>query len=162
MSKTIRSPFASAAMMTLAWCCWSALAPAAEPIGAPAADPAQMETFSKPGGDTYFALKLTPPMARPAARPHDIVVLFDTSASQTGAYRDKAIASLQALLGGMDASDRVALLAVDLNAVRLTKSFVPAGSPEMQQALAALEQRVPLGSTDMLAGLTEAAVASNE
>src|SRR3569623_386780 len=102
MSKTIRSPFASAAKMTMAWCCWSALAPAAEPIGAPAADPAQMETIRKPGGDTNFALKLTPPMARPAALPLDIVVLVDTSASQTGAYRYKAIASFLALLGGMD------------------------------------------------------------
>ncbi|HUY87660.1 MAG TPA: VWA domain-containing protein, partial [Pirellulales bacterium] len=121
-----------------------------------------METFAQPGGDTYFALKLTPPVARPAAAPHDVVVLFDTSASQAGDYRTKALDALSAVLAGLDAHDRVALIAVDVNAAPLTKKFVAVDGAEMRQALNDLQQRVPLGSTDMPVALRAAANACNK
>ena len=40
-------------------------------------------------------------------------------------------------------------MAVDLNAIPLTKTFVAPNSKEMAEALAALDARVPLGATDM-------------
>ncbi|HEX7446167.1 MAG TPA: VWA domain-containing protein [Pirellulales bacterium] len=123
-----------------------------------AAEPAaDLETFVKPDGEGYFALKLAPRIAQPPRAPHDLVVLFDTSASQVGAYRTKALGALRTMLNSLDANDRVALMAVDLDAIRLTPSLVPVASEPMKKALADLERRVPLGSTDMHRAL-EAAV----
>ena len=51
---------------------------------------AHMATFDKPTGETFFALSLSPTEKLQPAVGHDIVVLFDTSASQTGVYRDDA------------------------------------------------------------------------
>ena len=50
---------------------------------------AHMDTFSTPQGASYFALSMKPSMAAPAAGPRDIVVLFNTSASQMGQYRGR-------------------------------------------------------------------------
>ena len=114
------------------------------------------ETYAKPDRHAYFALKLTPTLAQPKAQPIDVVVLFDTSASQIGAYRDKALGALRTMLAGLSADDRVALLAVDVQAVRLTQTMAPPGGAVLTEALAALQRRVPLGSTDMPAALAAA------
>src|SRR5258708_3815601 len=52
---------------------------------------AVLETYAAPGGDTYFAMTLSPHIRQPKVDAHDVVVLFDTSASQTGSYREKAL-----------------------------------------------------------------------
>jgi hypothetical protein len=118
-----------------------------------AADPidvtAQMDTFANPDGVNSFALLMKPSVKTPVAGPRDIVVLFNTSAGQTGEYRDKAIAALKDFLAKLPAGDRVRLMAVDLNAAPLTKTFVAPSGKEMTDALAALDARVPLGATDM-------------
>jgi tetratricopeptide (TPR) repeat protein len=118
-----------------------------------AADPtaiaAHMDTFASPDGVNSFALSIKPSVSAPAVGPRDIVVLFNTSASQTGEYRDKAIATLKGFLSSLPAGDRVRLVAVDLNAAPLTKTFVAPNSKELTDALAALDARVPLGATDM-------------
>ena len=150
MSKTRQSWLALAAVA--AWVgmvCVARLEAANTPAGAPQGRSAVLETYTAGGGETYFAMKLSPNLPQPKLAPHDVVVLFDTSASQTGDYREKALTALTALLAGFEARDRVALSAVDLNAVELTSSFVAADGPEMRQALADLRRRVPLGSTDM-------------
>ncbi|MGH7138312.1 MAG: hypothetical protein ACREHD_21390, partial [Pirellulales bacterium] len=110
---------------------------------------AVLETFAKPDGQAYFALALSPQVTQPKPQPHDIVILFDTSASQTGVFRAKALGALRAMLEGLDANDRVAILAVDVNAVPLTSSLVAPAGAAIDQTVAALERRVPLGSTDM-------------
>ncbi len=88
----------------------------------------------------------------------DVVILFDTSASQTGLIRDKALASLESLLGSLAGQDRVLLLAVDLDAVPMSPDWMPAQGPAIKQAVAALKARVPLGATDIQAAL-DAAIA---
>ena len=118
---------------------------AADPIGIAV----HMDTFTNPDGVNSFALSVKPSVPAPAAGPHDIVVLFNTSASQTGEYRDKAIEALKGFLSGLPAGDRVRLVAVDLNAIALTKTFVAPSGKEMADALAGLDARVPLGATDM-------------
>jgi len=115
----------------------------------------QLDTYTK-DGDSSFALSLSPSVAKPAAKPRDVTILFDTSASQAGDYRDKALKSLDAALASLGAQDRVQLYAVDLNAIPLTSKPVAANSPDMQRALATLRSRTPLGSTDMVAALTAA------
>ena len=95
----------------------------------------------------------------PAAKQHDVVVLVNTSASQTGEYRDKALAALDVLLANLGPQDRVQLMAVDLDASPMTPGFVTANSPELAQATEKLRRREPLGTTDVQKAL-EAAAAS--
>lgn len=115
--------------------------------------PAVLETFTKPGGPTFFALKLTPPGPQPPIAPLDVIVLFDTSASQVGAYRVKALETLRTVLGSLSPKDRAAIVAVDVNAVKFNDAPVAVTSEAMRKAIAALERRVPLGSTDLRAAL---------
>jgi hypothetical protein len=132
-------------------CARGAEAPAA------AALETRLDTYATPDGTGYFALRLVPnvALAQPAAR--DVVVLFDTSASQTGVIRDKALDVLQALLSGLGRGDRVSLMAVDLEAVALTPGMVAPDSQELKQALAKLRARAPLGATDMPMALSAGA-----
>jgi len=123
---------------------------------APVIQPARLITFQKSAGETYFALSLTPRSKAAAPAKTQTVVLFDTSASQTGQYRDDALASLQAFLDGLSDSDRVQLFAVDLSAKALTDAFVAPRSDAAKQAITVLKKRVPLGSTDMTAALSAA------
>jgi hypothetical protein len=116
---------------------------------------AQMATYTAPSGASYFALSLKADAPGSGAR--DVVVLFDTSASQTGPVRDKALATLEQMLSQMDRGTRVRLMAVDLNAVPMTEDFVSLGSAELAQAMAQLRARVPLGATDMNKALSAAA-----
>ena len=136
----------------------------ASAAGALAAEPApgksesaRLATYQKPSGETFFALSLQPQAAAEPAQACDIVVLFDTSASQTGAYRTDSLEALKSMLRSLDKNDRVQLLAVDLNAVALTSDFVSPTGTEMKAAIKKLEQRVPLGSTDMAGALDSAA-----
>ena len=60
------------------------------------ADEPRLETYQAEDGQAYFALTM-PAVPASADGPRDVVVLFDTSASQAGFYRDTAIAALRAL-----------------------------------------------------------------
>ena len=62
------------------------------------------------------------------------------------------------MLATLGEKTKVQLMAVDVNAVPMSQGFVAADSPEMAQALAKLDKRVPLGATDMQKAL-QAAVA---
>jgi len=117
--------------------------------GEPGPEAARLDAFTHADGANYFALSLKPDQSVPAAGPHDVVVLFDTSATQEGEYRDQGLSALKTLLSDLSPDDRVQLVAVDVNAVPMTESFVGPKSPEMAQALAKLDARVPLGATDM-------------
>jgi hypothetical protein len=123
---------------------------AAEAVG-------RLATYEKAPGETYFALSILPKVAADAGQKNDVVILFDTSASQAGAVRSDALAALAALLKGLGPSDRVKLMAVDVNTAALTEGFVAADSPELRAGLAKLQQRTPLGATDLDGGLRAAA-----
>ncbi len=118
---------------------------------------ARMDRFTNPDGTDYFALSLKPEGIAPAEGPRDVLVMFNTSAGQTGEYREKALKVLQDFLAGMPAGDRVQLMAVDLDANRLNKGFVDPKGKEMTDALAQLKTRDPLGACDMKKALAAAA-----
>ena len=120
-------------------------------------DAARLETYSQSGEKNYFALSISPNIALPSPRGHAVVVLFDTSASQTGAFRAKAIGTLSQFLAGLSAQTQVKLIAVDLAAHALTEEFVAGDSAEMAKAINALKHRAPLGATDMVAAIDAAA-----
>ncbi len=117
----------------------------------------RLDTYAAPDGAGYFALRLTPDVALADQGGRDVVVLFDTSASQTGVARVRGLDALTALLKSLTSGDRVALVAVDLEPVALTTGMVSPQGEAMKQAVAALRQRVPLGATDMPAALYAAA-----
>ena len=75
------------------------------------------------------------PSAEAAHQPCEVVILFDTSASQTGPYRDTSFAALEACIAKLRPEHRVQLLAVDLEARPITSQFVPAGSAELRAAV---------------------------
>src|SRR5205085_5960213 len=89
---------------------------AATPVGKPGAEPARLDTFLSSDGNGYFALSLSPTMPLKEANAHDIVVLFDTSASQVGDFREKALTTLKSMLSLLNEPDRVKLFALDLEA----------------------------------------------
>ncbi len=113
------------------------------------AEKAHLDSYVKPDGTGYFALSLTPSITVAEPEGRDVVVLFDTSASQAGPFREKGLAVLEELLRDLPVGDRVQLFAVDLDSVPMTKGFAGPQSEEMRTAVAALQQRVPLGSTDL-------------
>jgi len=81
------------------------------------------------------------------------VILFDTSASQIGEHREQALQVLAGYLEKLPANVKVRLAAVDLKLQPLTDRFVAAHSDEMQTALKTLQNRVPLGASNLLSAL---------
>lgn len=126
----------------------------------------RMATYDKTTGEIYFALSLMVPAKANAVaevEKADVVILFDTSASQVGLYRDDSLACLERLLEGLRDQDRVQLFALDLKPVPLNESLVSPRDPQVAEAVKKLKQRTPLGSTDMPAGiLAAAAVLDND
>jgi hypothetical protein len=92
----MRWPLVAACVLGL-----SAVASAQGDAAAPAKptiEASRLDSYKKDGA-TYFALSLQPAAnAAPAADAHHIVVLFDTSASQTGRYREKSLEVLRSFL----------------------------------------------------------------
>ena len=74
-------------------------------------------------------------------------------------HRQQALAVLDSCLASLNASDRVRLFAVDTQVKSLSADFAAPQSLETKAALAALQQRVPLGATDLQPAL-EAALKS--
>ncbi len=105
----------------------------------------------------YYALTLSAKAELPEVKACRVVVLVDTSASQSGKYRDKAFEALDALAEQLPAEARLQLVAVDLDAVPMTSEFVKVGSPQWKQALAKLRKRAPLGTTDLPLAVNKAA-----
>src|SRR4051794_16023321 len=148
-----RVSLGSAAILALSSAWLAPLASAANT--APAT--AEMGTYSRDAKQTYFALTLTPPAVAKQDQPRDVVIVFNTAASQTGAYRDAALAALDACVAKLHPQDRVQILAADLEARPMSEAFVAAGSPELKNAVAALRREAPLGATDMEKVLSTAA-----
>ncbi|MDA1041330.1 MAG: VWA domain-containing protein, partial [Planctomycetota bacterium] len=88
--------------------------------------------------------------------PCDILVLVDTSASQAGAYLSAAHDTVSELLALMSPNDRVRLVAIDVTCEPLSDSFAAAKAAQTTEAVARLESRTPLGSTDIVRGLDAA------
>jgi hypothetical protein len=147
--------FLLAALSTLALL--TADAPAA--VATPPVTEPHFDSYVTSDGTRYFAVSLAPNVPLNAAASRDVVILFDTSASQISVFRERGLEALTTLLADLPRGDRARLMAVDLEAVPLTTSFVSPQSEEMTKAVEALKQRVPLGATDMPAVLN-AAVAS--
>jgi hypothetical protein len=89
--------------------------------------------------------------------PMQLVVLIDTSASQTGLHRQRSLDALAGLIEKARPEDRIAVAAVDVASTPLTEGFHAAGDDALKMAARALDARTPLGSTDIVAALEDAA-----
>jgi hypothetical protein len=95
--------------------------------------------------------------ATPAANgPTEVIVLVDTSASQTGRHRQRSLDGLAGLLEKARPDDRFAVAAVDVSTTPLTTGFHKPGDAALAAAARGLDARTPLGSTDLVAALEEA------
>ena len=74
-----------------------------------------------------------------------------------GEYRAKSLATLSGFMSQLGPQDRVRLFAVDVKAVPLTTQFTSPQGAEVKAALAKLDAREPLGTTDLDAALNAAA-----
>lgn len=104
-------------------------------------------------GGTYFSMSVSPDASMTVDGAREVVVLFDTSASQTSLYRETALASLDALVGSLRPNDSVRIAAIDLDARPMSQQMAPAGGNETKAALSRLRNEAPLGTTDLVRGL---------
>jgi len=124
---------------------------------------ARVLQYRSEAGDNVFAVQLKAPKDASQARLQKHVVLFDTSASQTGEHRQQALSVLKSFLAALPEASEVRLLAIDVAANELTSEFVGAHSESAQRAVTALERRAPLGATDLGKALkTAASLAANQ
>lgn len=117
-----------------------------------------LKSYTNSSGETFFAASMGP--IEPSNRSNegvDLVLVVDTSASQTGVYRDTVMASVKTCLESLSPNDRVQIVAADLDTRPMTTDMVAAGSQEAAAAMAMLENEIPLGSTDLKGALKTAA-----
>src|SRR5690606_30062605 len=98
-------------------CLWLAagLAPLSIQAAESAPQAAKLVVYQHPAsGESYYALSLAPAadvfQAARAAEGADVVVLMDTSASQSGAYRADSLAALRTLIATLGPQDRIKLI----------------------------------------------------
>ena len=116
-----------------------------------------MAVYQDADGQRYFSLSLSTDITADTAAGRDVVVLFDTSASQTAMYRETALAALERCLESLNKNDRVQLAAVDVQTQPLTAGFISPDGADVADALAKLKARAPMGSTNLDAAVFGAA-----
>ncbi len=114
--------------------------------------------YQQPDGTTAFAWQLKPQLPAAAARPKDVAVMIDTSASQAGDPMQRAAQVVQALAGQLSAGDRVDVWTVNLNHKEHTRSltggFKPATDATVKKATDALTaEEYAAGAVDLKAGV---------
>ena len=115
----------------------------------------RMSTFDNAEGETCFSLSLGTVSAE-GENSSDVMIFVDTSASQTGEFKDQSLKLVTEILENLNSEDTVQLLAIDLDPVPLHEGFTSPGSSDVQNAVETLRQRVALGSTNMKSMLSKA------
>ncbi|MBX9622470.1 MAG: VWA domain-containing protein, partial [Gemmataceae bacterium] len=116
-------------------------------------------TYQPAAGDTLFAWQVKPALDPAPARPRDLLVVVDTSASQAGLPLRQARQVLTAVAAALGPDDRVSVWAVNTpdTTRALTKDFQVPDSDDLRAAAAALtEVEYGSGATDLKGGLTKA------
>lgn len=133
----------------------------ASPSALTAADPhgGRVLQYRAESGETSFALVLDGQATDQARRQRDHIVLFDTSASQTGEHRSQALSVLESFVKSLPAGDQVRLYGIDVKASEFTSGFAAANSDDVQKAIQRLARRAPLGATDLGQGIETALAA---
>ncbi len=124
---------------------------------APYSGASRMATFQD-AGSHFFALSLLPDAEADFPRPesYEVVVVFDTSATQTGPVRLEGLEVLDELAATLPAGTSLSLLACDVETVELSEGLVASSDPKWETAVARLKKRIPLGATDLSSALRTA------
>jgi Mg-chelatase subunit ChlD len=112
-------------------------------------------------GDSHhlYALSLQPKEQLSYPRPsgYEVVVLFDTSASQTGWVRTEGLEVLAEFSTALPVGTKVGLIACDVEAVAMSQGMIAPTAADWDSAIEKLKKRTPLGTTDMGRALGTAA-----
>lgn len=106
-------------------------------------------------GESYQAIILKADELPGGVSPKVHAIVVDTSASQAGEHRRHALDVVQQLLERLPVEHNVRLFALDLTAEPLSDRLAGPRDGVTRQAFAALKQRVPLGATNLAAGLQQ-------
>lgn len=140
-------------------CVWTCLAAAGSSLWSVHAGEASIASVWQKvsaEGQAYQAIILRGSALRDAVAPQVHAILVDTSASQVGEHRLHAIEVVKALLSALPADHAVRLFAIDVTLEPLTQDFASPQSETTRAGLTALQQRIPLGATDLGSGLRAA------
>lgn len=116
-------------------------------------------TYQPRDGELLFAWQVQPTLTAPAARPRDVLVMVDTSASQAGRPLQQARHIVTSLANNLTAEDRVSVWSLSTPAAtrELSKGFQPANSENVIEAAKALtEVEYGSGATDLKGGIEKA------
>lgn len=117
-------------------------------------------TYETTKGESLFAHKLQPSLETTPAKPCDILVMVDTSASQAGQWLKTANQITATIAGKAGAKDRVSVWTVNIPTEKSTKcltgEFVAPTSEKLKAAIETLQKEFPLGDTDLKEGLNKA------
>ena len=127
-----------------------AVAPAVQAADISVSAESRCATFEN-AGKSYFALSVLPSESGnyPPATSLEVVVLFDTSASQTGEVRIEALEVLEELAATLPLGSSLSLMACDVRTVPMSDGFVSPADTDWEDAVGRLKQRAPLGTTNL-------------
>ncbi|MBO0700952.1 MAG: VWA domain-containing protein, partial [Zavarzinella sp.] len=107
--------------------------------------------YQNQDGSVYFALQVKPDLPAAPARPRDIQILIDHSASQAGAPLEAARKVAKEVLAAAGPSDRIAVWAV--STPKATRNLVRGGglkaATEARAAFVALDNEYASGAVDL-------------
>ena len=106
------------------------------------------------GADNHFAVAIKSLHKATSINRHVIVV--DTSASQTGLFRENSLQVLKSLASVLPADHQVLLIAADSVFEPMSANFVTPGSAAFTAAVQKLSERTPMGATDLAVSLRKA------
>ncbi|HEY3787574.1 MAG TPA: VWA domain-containing protein, partial [Urbifossiella sp.] len=115
-------------------------------------------TYQVRSGETLFAWQIKPALDAAPARPRDILVMVDTSASQAGKPLQQARQIIQGLAGTLSGDDRLSVWTLSTPAATraLTKDFQAPASEDVKTAATTLtEVEYGSGATDLKGGLAK-------
>jgi tetratricopeptide (TPR) repeat protein len=116
-------------------------------------------TYQVRSGETLFAWQVKPTLDAAPARPRDVLVLVDTSASQAGKPLQQARQIITGLSNTLTSDDRISVWTVSTPAATrsLSRDFQSPTSEDIKTAAAALtEVEYGSGATDLKGGFAKA------
>jgi len=118
----------------------------------------RLATFQE-AGSHYFALSLQadPVGNYPLAESYEVAILVDTSATQTGTVRIESLEVLHEVAASLPVGTKTALLACDVDTLDLSGGLIETTDAQWETAVARLEKRIPLGTTNLGGALTATA-----
>lgn len=130
-----------------------------DPVTDPVSTSAELFTYKDAAsGEQYFALSVAPTASETPVAGRNIVIVADTCASIAANYRQQELETIKSFVDSLNPeTDKVCIIASDVDSTALTNGFVTPGSEEFDNAFKALEERVPLGTMNIENALNTAA-----